>query len=169
MKWSVLRGVVPAFLLAVVLATVWGSVVQTQYNLAALASIGADVGPVRWQATAGDLFSGFFPTYGGYVVLPALLVAFGIAWWLAPRLPRSPIPLRIPLFALAGVLGLALGIVVVNLLAPVALLIGATRDWSCIAWMALAGLPAGVLFAALVHSRPPRALLPPPAGQATHH
>lgn len=150
MKASAVRGVVPAFLLALVLAVAWGSIVQTQYNLAALASIGADVASVRWQTTARDLFSGFFPTYGGYVVLPALLVGFLVAAFLARRAPRA----RVPLYGLAGGVALFAAIPLVNLLAPVALLVGATRDWGCTFWMAVGGVVAGLLFAWLAPTRP---------------
>lgn len=152
MKASALRGVVPAFLLAALLATAWGSVVQTQYNLAALAGLGVDVGAVRMQTTMRDLFSGFLPTYGGYVVLPALLVGFIVAGLLARKLPQ----VRIPLHSLAGGLALYLAIPLVNLLAPVALLVGATRDWSCTFWMAVGGLVAGLLYGWLTR-RPQRA------------
>jgi len=157
-KASAFRGVVPAFLLALVVAIVWGSVVQSQYNLAALASIGADVGSVRVQATLRDIFSGFFPTYGGYVVLPALLVAFIVAALVERKLPPAA---RIPLFALAGGLAVFLAIPLVNLLAPVALLVGATRDWSCTFWMAVGGVVAGVLFALLAPARPRHVDAPP--------
>lgn len=75
------RGLIPAFLAAVVVTVVWGSVVQTQYNLAALTGIGVDIGPgTNLNATLSDIFSGFSLTYGGYIVLPALLVSFFVAW-----------------------------------------------------------------------------------------
>lgn len=143
MKASSLRGVIPAFLLAAVFATVWGSVVQTQYNLGALAAIGVDVGPVRWQTTMRDIFSGFFPTYGGYVVLPALLVSFVVASLLARKLPQA----RMPLLSLAGGVAIFLAIPLVNWLSPVALLVGASRDWGCTLWMAVGGFLAGLLYA----------------------
>lgn len=149
MKASVLRGTIPAFILAVLFATAWGSVVQTQFNLAALSGLGVDVGAVRMQTTMRDLFSGFFPTYGGYVVLPALLVGFVAAALLARKLPQ----VRMPLHSLAGGVALFLAIPLVNLLAPVALLVGATRDWACTFWMAVGGLLAGLLYAWL--TRPP--------------
>lgn len=143
MKASPLGAMALAFLLALVLTTAWGSVVQTQYNLAALSSLGVDVGAVRWQTTLRDLFSGFFPTYGGYVVLPALLVGFVAAFFAARRLPQ----VRMPLYSLAGGLAIFLAIPLVNLLSPVALLVGATRDWGCTFWMSVGGLVAGALFA----------------------
>lgn len=140
------------FILALVVATVWGSIVQTQYNLAGLASIGADItAGVRAGTTLGDLFSGFTPTYASHIVLPSLLVAFIVAA-LIPVQQRST---RMPLFAAAGLVAIALGIPIVNWLAPVALLVGATRDTSCIFVMALGGLMAGLLFAALAYPRHP--------------
>ncbi len=133
-----------AFLVAVVIAIAWGSVVQTQYNLAALASIGADIEPVRMNATLRDLFSGFFPTYGGYVVLPALLVGFAVTEFVSRRfLPR----LRLALYALAGFIAILVAIHLVNALSPVALLVGATRDWSCTFWMSAGGVLSGLVFA----------------------
>lgn len=142
-----------AFVAAVVLATVWGSIVQTQYNLAGLGSIGAEIsGGLRLGATLQDVFSGFSPTYGGYVVLPSLLVAFLVAAWIAARQPTA----RYVWFGLGGGLAIGLGIPIVNWLAPVALLIGATRDVSCTLLMALGGVAAGLLFAALTSARPSR-------------
>lgn len=149
MKASSLRGMIPAFLLALVFATAWGSVVQTQYNLAALAGIGVDVGAVRWQAILRDLFSGFFPTYGGYIVLPALLVSFIAASLLARRLPQ----VRMPLISLAGGVAIFIAIPLVNMLSPVALLVGASRDWGCTLWMAVGGLLAGFIYAWLTRPR----------------
>lgn len=135
-----------AFLLAVVVATVWGAVVQTQFNLGALVGIGAEIpAGLRLQATLSDLFGGFFPTYAGYVVLPALLVAFAIAWWIAARGIASPALW----FAAGGGLALLAGIPLVNYLAPVALLIGAAREWLCTVLMALGGVAAGLLFVGL--------------------
>ena len=150
MKTSALKGFVPAFLMALVLAIVWGSIVQSQYNLAALASIGADVGSVRLQVTLRDIFSGFSLTYGGYVVAPALLVAFGVVALLEPKVPAAA---RVPLYALAGLVALLIAIPLVNWLSPVALLVGATREWSCTFWMAAAGIPAGLLYALFAPAR----------------
>ncbi len=132
-----------AFLAASVLTVVWGSVVQTQYNLAALTGIGADIGPgINLRATLTDVFSGFSLTYGGYVVLPALLVALSLAWLVVQRVGGS-----LPWFGLAGGLAILAGIPLVNWLSPLALLIGASRDWSCVFLMAAGGVAGGVLFA----------------------
>jgi hypothetical protein len=147
-----------AFIVAVVVATVWGSVVQTQFNMSALNRIGAGIsGDVRLQATLRDIFSGFTPTYGGYIVLPSLLVAFLVASWVARRSTRRA---RLAWFAAAGGLAILLGNPVVNFLSPLALLVGATRDVSCLVLMSLGGVAAGVLFA--VMHRPPTHVEPTP-------
>lgn len=154
MKTSDIGRILLAFLIAVVVAIAWGSVVQTQYNLAALSSIGVDVDTVRMNTTLRDLFSGFFPTYGGYIVLPSLLVAFIAAWLVMWKwLPADPLAARLALFALAGGLAILIGIPLVNWLSPLALLIGASRDFSCTAWMAVGGAVAGLVFAAMTHRR----------------
>lgn len=136
-----------AFLAALVVATIWGAIVQTQFNLAALSGIGTDIGAgVNARTTVRDIFSGFSPTYGGYVVLPALLVAFLAARFIADRAGGS----RSLWFAIAGTLGLGLAIPLVNYLAPVALLVGATRDHLCTVLMALGGGAAGLVFVGLL-------------------
>ena len=134
------------FIVALVVTVVWGSVVQTQYNLAALARIGADIGTSTYlRATLTDIFSGFSLTYAAYVVLPAFLVAFFAAWLLVQRIGNP-----LPWFGLAGGLAVLAGIPLVNWLSPLALLIGATRDFSCTVLMATGGMVGGLLFAWLV-------------------
>lgn len=145
-----------AWLFAVVVATVLGSIVQTQFNLAALAGIGVDIpAGVRIGTTFRDIFGGFSPTYGRYVVIPSLLVAFGLAWLLVPYLPGP----SMPWFTLAGGLAILAGIPLVNYLAPVALLIGATRDVTCLILMAIGGAVAGMEFARIAE---------PPAHASEH-
>lgn len=144
------QSIVVAFLAALVVTTAWGSIVQTQYNLAGIASVGAMVPlGLRIRTTIADLFSGFSPTYAGYVVAPALVVAFAVASWVADRLQSS----RRLWFSLGGGLAILLAIPLVNELAPVALLIGATRDTTCTVLMALGGAAAGLLFAAMTGPR----------------
>lgn len=150
-RWKVIL----AFLAAVIVATVWGAIVQTQFNLAALSGIGADIGVgTNLRTTFTDVFSGFSPTYGGYVVAPALLVAFICAGLVVRRTATTPWPW----FALAGGLAILFGIPLVNFLSPLALVVGATRDLLCTVLMALGGVPAGLLFAWILaddfHSAP---------------
>jgi hypothetical protein len=147
MRNSPVLQVVLAFLAAVLFATVWGAIVQTQFNLAALNSIGADIGlMLNLRTTLADIFSGFSLTYAGYFVLPAFLVAFAAAWWVSRQIGTAPQLW----FALAGGLAILLAIPLVNYLSPLALLIGATRDWLCTALMALGGVGAGLIFFGLL-------------------
>lgn len=145
MKTVSLGRIALVFLLAALVAIVWGSVVQTHYNLQALASLGIDVSAVRASTTLRDIFSGFTPTYGGYMVLPALLVAFAVVWFIVRRYPA----LRIVLFVVGGYLAILAAIPLVNFLSPLALLVGASRDTSATFWMAGGGALAGLLFALL--------------------
>jgi hypothetical protein len=133
-----------AFVAAVLLATVWGAIVQTQFNIGALNSIGADISMgLRLQSTLSDIFSGFSPTYAIYFVIPSLFVAFAVAWFISARRPGSA-PFW---FALGGGLAILLVIPLVHYLSPLALLIGATRESLCAVLMALGGVGAGLLFA----------------------
>jgi len=135
-----------SFITAVFVTTVWGSIIQTQYNLSAINSIGAGVGSGLWIAsTFRDIFSGFSPTYAGYIVLPSLLVAFILASWVAKLSGVS----RVLLLGAAGGFAIAIGIPFVNWLAPVALLVGASRDVSCTLLMALGGVLGGVIFSVM--------------------
>jgi len=132
-----------AFITAVLLTTVTGSIIQTQYNLSALNSIGAEIGSgLRISETGRDIFSGFSPTYASHIVLPSLFIAFIVASWASKRLGIS----RVVMLGAAGGIAIAIGIPLVNWLAPVALLVGATRDVSCTALMALGGVLGGVIF-----------------------
>ncbi len=143
MSSTMVQRLILGFLVAVVLTVIWGSIVQTQYNLAALTGIGTDIGPgTNLRATFTDIFSGFSLTYGGYIVVPSLLVAFIVAW-LVVRRTGAPLLW----FGLAGGLAILAGIPLVNWLSPLALLIGATRDLSCTVLMAAGGALGGILFA----------------------
>lgn len=136
-----------AFVAAVILTTLWGAVVQTQFNLTALAGIDMEVdGSLRMQTVVRDIFSGFTPTYGLYIVAPTLLVAFLVAEAVVRLINGS----RWFWYALAGLIGMLLAIPLVNYLAPVALLVGATRDPACTVIMAAGGTVAGVLFVFLL-------------------
>lgn len=86
----------------VIIATVLGSVAQTQVNLAAVSALGApvDLG-TRLQTTLHDLLS-FAPTYGAIVAL-AFLLGFPLAALIARWQPR----LSAPSFVLAGAAAIA--------------------------------------------------------------
>ena len=126
--------------LAWLLATVWGSVVQTQWNLQALVALGLDLPlALRLQTTAQDLLA-FGPLYAGIVAagwLPAVVVALG----LARRWPAG----RTALLAAAGGVGLIAAVRAVDAVAPMPAFIDATRGWpGLLAMAAGAALAAGL-------------------------
>ena len=126
--------------LAWLLATAWGSVVQTQWNLQALVALGLDLPlALRLQTTAQDLLA-FGPLYAGIVAagwLPAVVVALG----LARRWPAG----RTALLAAAGGVGLIVAVRAVDAVAPMPAFIDATRGWAGLLAMAAgAALAAGL-------------------------
>lgn len=140
--------VILVFLLAVAFATIIGSIIQTQFNLAALQTLGASVSlPVRLNATVHDLL-GFSPAFAPIVAV-TLLLALPPAALAARFLP----PWRLPLFFLAGGLGLFAAFQIVNAFAPMPTLIAATRSAGGTAAMMLSGALGGLLFATLRQPR----------------
>lgn len=87
-KIDVLRTLV-AWLAAVTATTLLGCIVQTQFNLAALVQLGAQIPlPLRLQTTAQDLL-GFSPSFGPLVAV-GFLIAFAVTrglrvWTPGPR------------------------------------------------------------------------------------
>ena len=141
MKRNTARHLV-AFLAAWLLATAWGSGVQTQFNLNAIAALGIAIAPtLRLQTTLQDLL-GFGPVYAGIVLL-AWLPAFAAAAWLARNRPAW----RLALFGLAAGVGLVVAIRSVDAVAPMPVLIDATRGLAGLLAMTLGSVIAGVGFA----------------------
>ena len=133
---------IAAFLAALLLATAWGSVVQTQFNLQALAALDVDIPlQVRGATTLQDLV-GFGPVYAG-IVLAAWLPAFLAAALLVRAWPQA----RVPVYALAAGAGLIAAVRVVDAVAPMPVLIDATRGIGGLLSMALGSLLAGAAFA----------------------
>lgn len=132
-----------AFVLAVLLAAVLGSIVQTQYNLAMLQALGAPLPTaVRLRATGLDLL-GFAPVFA-LLVAAGFLFALPAAAWLSRILPA-----RWLLFCLAGALSILLAMSLANALAPMPTLISANRSLAgTLGLMACASLGA-LLFARL--------------------
>lgn len=136
-----------AWLLAAVLAGILGSIVQTQFSLAAIAALGAPVPlDVRLLTTLRDL-AGFAPMLvllaaGGF--LPAFLVAGLLQrWW-----PRQ----RTFLYALAGAMALGVILLLMDATLPVTA-IGAARSPLGVAALVLAGAAGGLAFARLAPTR----------------
>lgn len=138
-----------AFLAALVVAVIWGAVVQTQFNLAALQALGADVPlALRIQTTLQDLL-GFGPLYAALVG-----VALGLAFVVAALIARVASRGRGVLFALAGFAGLIAAIRIVDSLVPPPVLIAATRSTLGLIAMTLGGAWGGGLYARLTGLRP---------------
>lgn len=136
-----------AWLLAAALAGLLGSIVQTQFSLAALAALDVPVPlGLRLLTTLQDL-AGFAPMLallvaGGF--LPAFLVAALLQrWW-----PRQ----RALLYGLAGAAALATILLLMDATLPITA-IGAARSPAGIAALVLAGAAGGLAFARLAPAR----------------
>lgn len=131
---------------AVVVTVGAGSIVQTQFNLAAIEALGAEVGlSERLATTWHDLLS-FAPLYAVPVV-----VAFAVAWPIAARLARGNRHRRWWLFPAAGFAAVLATILLMNAALPITA-IGATRELSGTLGLAAAGAAAGWLYARLSES-----------------
>jgi hypothetical protein len=133
------------YMIAVLIAAAWASVVQTQFNLAALEQLGIVVpAALRWQTTGQDLL-GFAPVFM-IIAVPALAIAFPLAALLARAAPTA----RRWWFALAGWTALMLAIRIVDALVPPTVLIAATRSASGLAAVAFGGVLAGLAYVRVV-------------------
>ena len=138
----------PRHLLALVaawlLASTWGSVVQTQFNLQALVALGVPVPPgPRALTTLQDLV-GFAPVYAG-ILAAGWLPALSLATWLARRWPT----VRTALFTVAAGVGMMAAVRAVDAVAPMPVFIDATRDWPGLLSMAAGAALGGWLYARL--------------------
>lgn len=135
------------YLAALTLAVLWGSIVQTQFNLAALSALGAEIDLATRLSTTGRDLLGFTPVYAA-LIAGTLLVALPVAAGLTRLLPRF----RLAWFFLAAGVGAVLTIRLVDAVVPMPTLIAATRGWAGLLTMIVGVAAAGVLFAML--SRP---------------
>jgi len=111
------------FTAAVVIATALGSVVQTQFNAAAIVALGVPI-PLaeRLSMTLDDLL-GFTPIYGAMVAI-TLLLALPVA-----ALPARIWPRAWPVwFAAAGGCGILVAFAVADALLPMPTFVAATRS-----------------------------------------
>ncbi len=132
-----------AWLLAVLTATIIGSIVQTQFNMAAIVSLDVEVPVGTWLlTTVRDIFS-FGLLYGALVAI-ALAVGFAVAAGLTryTGLPRNW------MFMLAGGVAVLALLVTLNTVLPMTP-IAATRNPFALVLMALAGAPAGRVYTRL--------------------
>lgn len=138
-----------AALLALLVAAAWGTLVQTQFNLAAIGALGVAVAPGLRASTSLHDLAGFGPAYAG-ILVAAWLPALAVAAWLARRHPAR----RTALFALAAGLGLVVAIRAVDAVAPMPVLIDATRGWGGLLAMAAGSALGGGLLAHWTRRRP---------------
>ncbi|MGB4072532.1 hypothetical protein [Pseudomonas sp.] len=132
------------FLLAVLLASVLGTVLQTQFNLANLQALGAPIPlAVRLQTTGLDLL-GFSPLFAVLVIL-GFVFALPAASLLARHWPAA----RWALFALAGALAVLAAMALANALLPMPTLIGANRSLAGTLGLMACGSLGALLFAML--------------------
>lgn len=132
------------FLLAVLLASVMGAVLQTQFNLANLQALGAPMPfEVRLHTTCLDLL-GFSPTFAALVLL-GFTFALPAASLLTGYWPSG----RWLLFALAGALAVWAAMTLANALLPMPTLIGANRSLAGTFGLMACGSLGALLFAVL--------------------
>ncbi len=138
------------FLLAVLLASVLGSMLQTQFNLANLEALGAPMPlAVRLHTTGLDLLS-FSPTLA-ILVLLGFVFALPAASLLTQHWPAG----RWLLFALAGALAVWSALALANAMLPMPTLIGANRSLAGTAGLMVCGSFGALLFARLAQRLAP--------------
>lgn len=135
-----------AFIVALVVGTVLGSLVQTQFNLQALEALGVEISmETRLETSVQDLVN-FAPLYAilfGLSFLFSQGLAFLIVRWTGKLS-------RFWLYPLAAAVGLWATLEIVNALAPMPTLIAATRGAGGLLTMLVTAAIAGWLFARLV-------------------
>jgi hypothetical protein len=132
-----------ALVQAWLMASVWGSVVQTHFNLQALVSLGAEIStPLRIWTTLQDLVS-FGPLYAA-LVAAGWLPALSLAAWLGRRWPAA----RSALLATAAGAGVVATLRAVDAVAPMPVFIDATRSTA-----GLLGVAAGAVLACAFYAR----------------
>ncbi|WP_282874804.1 hypothetical protein [Pseudomonas peli] len=138
------------FFLAVLLASVMGTVLQTQFNLANLQALGAPMPlGVRVQTTCLDLL-GFSPTFAILVIL-GFIFALPAASLLTRLWPMG----RWLLFTLAGALAVLAAMALANALLPMPTLIGANRTLAGTVGLMACGSLGALLFAGLMRRSSP--------------
>ncbi|MCA1798976.1 MAG: hypothetical protein LC632_05815 [Xanthomonadaceae bacterium] len=120
---AISKRVLLSFVGAVLVATALGSIVQTQFNLAAISGLGVDISlGTRLATTLHDL--GMFTPVFGTIVFATLLVALPLAALLARLMPA----LTGILFFAAGAVGIWVSFQLIDALLPMPTFIGATRS-----------------------------------------
>jgi glucose/arabinose dehydrogenase len=135
-----------AFVAALVVGSVLGSLIQTQFNLQALEALGVEIGMgARLKTSVQDLVN-FAPLYA---------ILFGVSFLFSQGVAALVVRLagnvgRLWLYPLAAAVGLWVTLMIVNTLAPMPTLIAATREIGGLMAMLVTAAIAGWLFAMLV-------------------
>lgn len=149
---SVVR-IILVFLLAVLIAVVLGTIVQTQINLADLQAIDTPISfEERLRTTGRDLLS--------FTPLMTILVgaSFLCALPVAELVSRILKPMRVLVYFLAGAVGIWVAFQAVDWYAPPPVFIAATRDWpGTLAIMAAVGI-GSALFGLITRPKTRRGL-----------
>ncbi len=129
-----------AWLAAVIVVTLLGSMVQTQFNLARITALDVAV-PwlVRIETTLFDL--GHFAPIWAAIMALAMVIAMPVAGLIARRWREY----RGLLYSLAGFVAVFVALTVVNAMLPVTP-VGAARTWPGLVSMALPGALAGWVY-----------------------
>jgi hypothetical protein len=132
-----------AWLGATLVTAAAGSIVQTQFGLAAIQALGVPVPwQVRLQSTLHDL-AGFAPTFA-LIVAGGFLVAFLVAGLLLRWWPRRPVLL----YTLAGASAIGTALLVMDAVLPVTA-IGAARSLAGLLALTATGALGGYVYARL--------------------
>lgn len=136
--------------LATLAAAVLGALVNTQFTLAALQTLGAPVPLLeRLYTTSFDLWS--FMPFLSLLIGIALACAVPVAAWLARH---TPLPWWL-LHLAAGATGIAVALFVANKVSPMPTVVASTRDWPGYAALLAVGAFGGWLLGWLVRGRGP--------------
>jgi hypothetical protein len=141
--------VVVAYVLAVAVAAVVGSVVQAQFNLAEITAMGAPVTMTdRLATTLHDLVS-FTPIFA-VVIAGGFVIAFLVTAVILRFVPG----LFMTGFTLAGAVAILVALYAMSLMYDGITPVAAARSLSGIAALALSGAVGGYVFALVARRRP---------------
>ncbi len=129
-----------AWVAAVLVTALAGSVIQTQFNIARITGLGVDVDVGERLATTWQDLLGFAPLWA-MIVAAGLLVALPVADGLARRWPA----LSIPLHALAGFAAPVVALLAMEVMLP-GTVIAAARTWTGLVLLSLPGALGGWLY-----------------------
>lgn len=140
MQLRTFGNVLLAWLMAVLTATLLGSIVQTQFNLVSLVNLDVVIPLGTWLLTTlQDIFS--FGVLYAILIGIALAIGFSVAALLTRRFSVS----RQCMFVLAGAVAVLVLLATLNAALPMTP-IAATRNSLALVLMALAGAPAGWVY-----------------------